>query len=94
MTSNQNNEPTEPPIVERFVTKKHGTVEMGMDELCRWCCLVEAIDIIDKKATQLGIDKSKSTWVKTIAIQKYIDDRLDTMTEEVTRQFENYPLYM
>lgn len=77
---------------ENFKTKRGEHVTMNQDEVARWCCLIEAVDIIDKKGAQMGLDMKKSNWVKPIAIQKYIDERLDTMTEEIEREADNYPL--
>lgn len=77
---------------ESFITKRGEHVDMDQDEVARWCCLIEAVDIIDKKGSQIGMDMVKSNWVKPIAIQKYIDERLDTMTEEIERDQDNYPI--
>lgn len=77
---------------ESFKTKRDEHVNMNQDEVARWCCLIEAVDIIDKKGSQIGMDMVKSNWVKPIAIQKYIDERFDTMTEEIERDQDNYPV--
>tara|TARA_R110002051_G_scaffold232306_1_gene294043 strand:- start:48 stop:320 length:273 start_codon:yes stop_codon:yes gene_type:complete len=53
--------------------------EMSYYELSRWYSLIEAIEYIDKKATQLGMAKSDGSWVKPIALQKYIDERTPSM---------------
>ena len=75
------------------ITNKRGDrIEMSQDEVARWCCLVEAVDIIDKKGSQMGIDLKKNNWVKPIAIQKYIDERFDTMIEEIEHEKQNYPI--
>lgn len=77
---------------EKFKTKRDECIIMNQDEVARWCCLIEAVDIIDKKGAQMGLDMKKNNWVKPIAIQKYIDERLDTMVEEIEREANNYPL--
>lgn len=77
---------------DTFITKKGETIVMDQEELARWCCLIEAVDIIDKKGSQIGLDMSKNNWVKPIAIQKYIDERFDTMIEELEKDRDNYPL--
>jgi hypothetical protein len=77
---------------ESFKTKRNEHVNMNQEEVARWCCLIEAVDIIDKKGSQIGMDMVKSNWVKPIAIQKYIDERFDTMTEEIERDQDNYPI--
>lgn len=72
---------------------KHGEIiTMTEDEVARWCCLVEAVDIIDKKGSQIGMDLTKNNWVKPIAIQKYIEERFDTMCEEIRHEKDNYPV--
>lgn len=77
---------------ESFKTKRGEHVDMNQDEVARWCCLIEAVEIIDKKGSQIGMDMVKSNWVKPIAIQKYIDERFDTMTEEIEHDQDNYPI--
>lgn len=79
-------------ITEEFVTKKGENVTMHGDEIARWCCLVEAVQVIDQRGSQLGLDMDKGAWVKPIAIQKYIDERFDTMIEEIEREKTSYPL--
>lgn len=75
------------------ITNKRGEhIKMSQDEVARWCCLLEAVDIIDKKGKQMNVDMVKNNWVKPIAIQKYIDERLDTMVEEIEHETRNYPL--
>ena len=72
--------------------KRGEHITMSQEEVARWCCLLEAVDIIDKKGKQMNVDMVKSNWVKPIAIQKYIDERLDTMTEEIEHEKRNYPI--
>lgn len=57
--------------------------EMSKYEISRWACLIESIDIIDKKSTQLGVKAKDIQWVKPIAIQKYIDERTESMLFEI-----------
>jgi hypothetical protein len=63
-----------------------GKEEMSYYELARWMCLVEAIDFIDGKAKQLKLAADDKSWVKPLAIQKYIDERTDGMIFELTNQ--------
>lgn len=79
-------------LSEDFITKKGEKVTMECDEIARWCCLVEAVQVIDQRGSQLGMDMDKGSWVKPIAIQKYIDERFDTMIEEIEREKTSYPL--
>jgi hypothetical protein len=75
-----------------FKNKRGEDISMSEDEVARWCCLVEAVDIIDKKGSQMGVDLAKNNWVKPIAIQKYIDERFDTMIEEIEHEKQNHPV--
>ena len=77
---------------DTFVTKKGESIDMDIEEIARWCCLVEAVDIISTKGSQIGMDMDKQNWVKPIAIQKYIDERHDTMIEEIERDQSNLPV--
>ena len=52
---------------------------MSYYELSRWYSLIEAVDFIDKKANQIGLAKTDGSWVKRIALQKYIDERTPSM---------------
>ena len=57
---------------------------MSQYEVCRWFSLIEAIDIIDKKSDQLGVKGDDINWVKPIALQKYIDERTESMIFELS----------
>lgn len=54
---------------------------MSLYEFSRWNCLLEAVDIIDQKAHE--INDNSDSWVKPIAIQKYIDERTPSMLHEL-----------
>lgn len=75
---------------DTFQLKSGENVSMNSDEIARWSCLIEAVDIISEKGAQMKMDMTKNNWVKPIAIQKYIDDRLDTMIEEINRDKDSY----
>ena len=62
---------------------KNKTYVMSEYEICRWMSLIEAVDIIDQKATQMGVKGNNVNWVKPIAIQKYIDERTESMLFEI-----------
>lgn len=57
-----------------LTSHKGNTYNMSMYELSRWCTMLDAVDVIDKKLHQLKIPTSDN-WVKPIAIQKYIDEK-------------------
>ena len=70
-------------IVELTSPKTNKRYELSEYEISRWASLIEAVDIIDKKANQLGAKGSGINWVKPIAIQKYIDERTESMLFEI-----------
>lgn len=87
---------TEEKLANKY-KKKNITISIDEDgnkdvmsyyELSRWYSLIEAIEYIDKKANQIGLDKSDSSWVKPIAIQKYIDERTPSMLYDMVSDFE------
>ena len=81
-------------IDENKYKNKHITVKvdstgedkMSYYELARWLSLVEAVEFIDKKSKQLNKRDTDHSWVKPIAIQKYIDERTQGMLFELTKQ--------
>ena len=60
--------------------------EMSYYELSRWMSLMEAVDVVDKKAEQLRMPKSDNSWIKPIALSKYVDERTDSMLFEITNE--------
>lgn len=67
----------------KLTSPKGKTYTMSEYEVCRWMSLIEAVDIINEKSEQLGVKASRVNWVKPIAIQKYIDERTESMLYEV-----------
>ena len=57
--------------------------EMSQYEVCRWFSLIEAVDIVSQKADQLGPKAEDVNWIKPIALQKYIDERTESMLFEL-----------
>lgn len=68
--------------VEVEIDGKEST--MTLYEMARWSCLIQGIDVIDRKARQLKInlDENKS-WVKPLALQKYIDEDTPSMVANI-----------
>ena len=62
------------------------TDSMSYYELSRWLSLVEAVDVVTRKADQLKLPESDSSWVKPIAFNKYIDERTESMLFEITNE--------
>ena len=76
--------------IDILVTKKGEKIPMKMDEIARWSCLIEAVEVIDQRGKQMGLNMEKTGWVKPIAIQKYIDERFDTIEEEIAKDRQSY----
>ncbi len=67
----------------KLVSPKGNEYIMSEYEICRWMSLVQAVDIIQEKSGQLGMGEADMNWVKPIAIQKYIDERTESILFEV-----------
>lgn len=67
----------------KLVSPKGNEYVMSEYEICRWMSLVQAVDIIQEKSSQLGMGEADMNWVKPIAIQKYIDERTESILFEV-----------
>lgn len=67
------------------VNCNNGNRNLNVDEYARWLCLLEALDIISRKAQQFKVDLHGKDvdWVKPLAFQKYIVDRFESMKDEV-----------
>jgi len=61
-------------------TKSNKKFIMSLENYTRWLCLVEAIEFINQKAndSKLDLDKTDS-WIKPLAIQKYIKQRYPSL---------------
>lgn len=69
------------------VSTKNGQQKLKKAEYARWLCLIEAMDLIEKKSQDLKFDMNNDDfWVKPLAFQKYIDQRLETMLLDVERE--------
>lgn len=56
----------------------------------RWTALIRGIEAINKKATQLKIDlNTDKSWVKPLALQKYIDQETPSTVAEVKNLINN-----
>jgi len=63
-----------------ITTKSNKKHIMSVETYTRWLCLVEAIEVINKKAKESKIDLDKSdTWIKPLALQKYINQRFPSL---------------
>lgn len=58
------------------------TYNMDAYEMSRWCAMLEAVEVIDKKLHQLKTPGANN-WVKPIAIQKYIDEKYQDILHDM-----------
>lgn len=72
-----------------FETKKNGIQKMSKETFARWCCLMEAFYIIDKKAEELNVNLGNEDWVKPLAFEKYIDQRFESMMLDIAHDEKN-----
>lgn len=57
------------------------------EKLSRWLALMEGIEIIEQKATELKMDKSEfDNLLKPLALQKYINERSSSIKMELDYQ--------
>lgn len=60
--------------------------DMSYYEFSRWMSLLEAIEVVDKKAKQMKLPDTDKSWIKPIALQKYVDERTESMLFEITNE--------
>ena len=59
-------------------------------EMARWSSLMLGIDYIEKRAGELKIDMNDDkSWIKPLALQKYIDESTPGMITEIKNLQEN-----
>jgi len=69
--------------LEMTLNNRPARVDMKKAEFARWLCLIESIDLIEKKCEEMNVNMSDDFWVQPIAMQKYMDSRFETMMDEV-----------
>jgi len=75
---------------EFTVVCKNKSHVLKKEEYARWFCLVEAIDLVNTKASELNTDLNKDDfWLKPLAFQKYIESRFETMVLDIDREENN-----
>jgi len=68
-----------------FNLKNGSVIDMSLDEITRWSCLLEGIEFVTRYNEELGIDSEQdSEWIKPLAFQKYIDERFEAMRHDIT----------
>ena len=70
--------------VFNFKLKNSKEINMDIDELTRWSCLLEGIEQVSNKCDELGYGRDNEEWVKPLAFQKYIDERFHSMRHDLT----------
>lgn len=60
--------------------------KMSYFELSKWLSLIEAVEVVDKKAEQLKLPKNDNSWIKPIALGKYVEERTESMLFEITNE--------
>lgn len=70
------------------ITKKDGGNEyFSLDEFSRWMCLVEAFHFIENAAISRNIPDI-GVLLKSMAIEKYIEERYPSMRHDVGCEYE------
>ena len=64
----------------KFKLKDGTTKTMEFDELVRWSCLIEALEVVGGRE---DINIEKDNWIKPLAFQKYIDERFHSMKHDL-----------
>lgn len=69
--------------MEMILQGRQARVEMNKSEMARWMCLIESIELIEKKCEEMNVNMSDNFWIQPIAMQKYMESRFETMLDEV-----------
>jgi len=73
------------------ITVKFKGEEMSAYGMARWLLLMESIDIIEKSAEKMDINLDDyKQWVKPLAMQKYINERTQSMVADVVVNEERF----
>lgn len=68
--------------------------EMPSEELTRWLCLFEAVDIVTEKANKNGIDLNKTNdWIKPLSFKSYIKETYFSMLDKVCYHRNEIPKF-
>tara|TARA_Y100000310_G_C20600318_1_gene772665 strand:+ start:417 stop:677 length:261 start_codon:yes stop_codon:yes gene_type:complete len=76
-------------ILQRIKNSKNINVKFNGEQmtaynLARWMLLMESVVIIEKSAKKMNIDLNDyKQWVKPLAMQKYINERTQSMIADV-----------
>lgn len=68
--------------------------EMASEELARWLCLFEAVDIVTEKANKQNIDLNQTNdWIKPLSFKTYIKDTYFSMLDKVCHYRNEEPRF-
>ena len=67
-----------------FKLKNGNNINMDINELTRWACLIEGIEQVAAKCEQIGMSKDNDDWIKPLAFQKYLDERFHSLKHDLT----------
>ena len=65
------------------------SADMSIDEIARWCCLIESIEVADKQMKSVGVDPEEFDWVRPVAIEHYITERFHSMKSDIEYEVKN-----
>ena len=68
-----------------FEGKEGKQYDMSLYETSRWCAVLDAVGVIDKKLADANIS-DKTNWVKPIAIQKFVDEKYQDILHEMLEE--------
>tara|TARA_R110000751_G_scaffold306949_1_gene426850 strand:- start:861 stop:1139 length:279 start_codon:yes stop_codon:yes gene_type:complete len=72
------------------ITVNGETEQLTLYEMARWSSLMLGIDHIDQRARELKMDLDKDkSWLKPLALQKYIEESTPGMVAEIKNLKEN-----
>ena len=65
------------------------TRDMDINEITRWYCLIEAINVADTQMRELNVDPEECDWVRPIAFEHYIHERFHSMKHDLLWEMKN-----
>ena len=74
------------PSKKYFLVKsKNKEHKLNLAEYARWLSLIEALELVNSKATQMKLDLSdkQNEWIKPLDFQKYVEERVESMQDEI-----------
>ena len=66
-----------------FKLKNGSEKKMTVEEMARWCCLMEAIISIEGKCEDFNKNMDDVDWIKPLAFKEYIDARYHAMLHDI-----------